>query len=85
MIRELESANMPVMNIAPTMSMFITAVQGLTRAGKQANEAADKLAAGEIDARHVVDLKLAETAHSANAAVIRTADRMSDRLLDILA
>lgn len=65
--------------------MFTTAAEGMNRAGAKAHQAATKLAAGEVEAKHVVDLKLAEHAHKANAAVFRTADRMTDRLLDILA
>ena len=73
------------MKIAPNTNMFVTAIQGMSKAETKANEAASKLASGEIDARDVVDLKLAETAHKANALVFRTADRMTDQLLDILA
>lgn len=73
------------MNIAPTTSMFVTAILGMSKAETKANEAASKLASGDIDARDIVELKLAETAHKANAAVFRTADKMTDQLLDILA
>jgi len=65
--------------------VFSTAVQGLRSAGSKAADAAGKLASGEVETRHVVDLKQAETAHKANGAVIRTADRMQQRLLDLLA
>lgn len=74
------------MNVTPTSSadLFRTSVQGLQRAEAQANKAAQKIAEGEIEAKHIVDLKTAEAAHKANAAVIRVADRMQDDLLDIL-
>jgi len=66
-------------------TIFSTAVQGMRKAEGKAADAAGRLASGEIEARHVVDLKQAETAHKANGAVVRTADRMHDRLLDLLA
>lgn len=68
-----------------TADVFRTAVQGLQKAEAQAGKAAQKLAEGELDAKHIVDLKIAEAAHKANAAVIRVAGRMQDDLLDILA
>ena len=75
------------MKVTPTSSadVFRTSLQGLQRAGEQADKAAQKLAGGEIEARHIVDLKTAEAAHKANAAALRVAGRMQDNLLDILA
>ncbi len=64
---------------------YATAVQGLQRANAQADKAANRIVSGEIEARPIVELKTAETAFKANAAVIRTLDELDDRLLDILA
>jgi hypothetical protein len=74
------------MNVSPTSSadLFRTGAQGLQRAEAQANKAAQKLADGELEAKHIIDLKTAEAAHKANAAVLGVADRMHDDLLDIL-
>jgi len=68
-----------------TASIFQTGVQGLQKAESQAADAARKIAEGEVEAEHIVNLITAEAAHKANAAVIRVADRMQDQLLDILA
>lgn len=70
---------------APGPGTLMTAVQGLKRASAQAGEAAGRIAGGEIEPRTVVAPKTAETAFKANAAVIRTADEMQHRLLDVLA
>ena len=64
---------------------YATAVNGLQRASSQAGKAAERIASGEIEPRPIVELKTAETAFKANAAVIRTLNDMDDRLLDILA
>ena len=74
------------MKVTPpsTADLFRTGVQGLKKAEAQAHDAAQKIAAGEVEAKHIVDLKTAEAAHKANAAVIRIADRMHEELLDIL-
>ncbi len=74
-----------IVNSPSTSGVFRTAQQGLQKAEAQAGKAAQKLAEGELEAKHVVDLKIAEAAHKANAAVIRVAQRMQDDLLDILA
>lgn len=61
------------------------ALGGLNRAVDQVDGAARRIAGGEVEAEPVIDLLTAETAFGANAAVVRTADQMQDRLLDILA
>jgi phosphoribosylformimino-5-aminoimidazole carboxamide ribonucleotide (ProFAR) isomerase len=75
------------MKVAPPniADLFRTGLHGLKKAETQANLSAQKIAAGEVEVKHIVDLKAAETAHKANAAVIRIADRMNGELLDILA
>ena len=64
---------------------YASAVQGLSRASATAGSAAARIASGEIEPRPIVELKTAEHAFKANAAVLRTLDEMNDRLLDILA
>ncbi|MCB9948987.1 MAG: flagellar hook protein FlgE [Rhodospirillaceae bacterium] len=66
-------------------SVFGHALTGMNRAFDQADGAARRIAGGNVEAEPVIDLLSAKTAVQANAAVVRTADRMQDRLLDILA
>jgi len=70
--------------IAPA-GVLQTALAGLNRATGKVNAAAANIAAGELDPKDVVDLKLGETAFKANAAVVRTAQDLDQHLLDILA
>jgi flagellar basal body rod protein FlgC len=69
---------------APDMQILATALDGMRTATGKAAAAGERIAAGEVEARHVVDLKQAETAHRANARVAQVAGRMQQRLLDIL-
>jgi hypothetical protein len=71
-------------SIAP-VGALPTALSGLNRATEKANAAAENIASGEVRAEDIVDLKIAETAFKANAAVVRTAAEMDKRLLDIFA
>jgi flagellar hook protein FlgE len=77
--------------------IFSTAVSGLNAAGTIVNKAAANIAraglddpgqqapAADIDlAGEVVHLRLGAILYSANAAVVRVADRMTGTLLDIL-
>jgi len=70
--------------IAPTGVLPI-ALAGLTRASDQADQAANRIASGEIDAKDLVELKLAEVAFKANAKVIGDTADTEQRVLDILA
>jgi hypothetical protein len=70
--------------IAP-VGVLPTALSGLNRATEKANTAAANIASGEVRAEDIVDLKIAETAFMANAAVVRTAADMDKRLFDIFA
>jgi flagellar basal body rod protein FlgC len=71
-------------SIAP-VGALPTALSGLNRATEKANAAAENIASGEVRAEDIVDLKIAETAFKANAAVVRTAAEMDKRLLDLFA
>jgi flagellar hook protein FlgE len=66
-------------------SPITTAVQGLKKADQQLNQAAQNIAGGSLDPQDVVSLSEASTGFKANSAVIRTADQMSQSLLDITA
>ncbi len=72
------------MNVTSS-SITHAALDGLSRAREQAASASRRIAEGPIEAKDVVDLKIAEHAFKANAAVLGVANRMQDRLLDILA
>jgi hypothetical protein len=65
------------------------AVQGLQKAAKMAEQAAEKTARmpqEDIDlAQEVVNLKLASVANAANADVIRTAREAEESLIDLYA
>ena len=65
------------------LSTAITGLQGaLARADKAAqNIVSPETSSGGSLPRDIVDLKIAETEFKANAAVIRTAEEMSDTLL----
>ena len=69
----------------PVDSVLGQAVLGLNRAFNQADDAARRISGGTVEAEPVLELRAAETAVKANAAVIRSADEMQQRLLDILA
>ncbi len=62
------------------------AVQGMNRAGQETARIAQSVAENGIDGldRNLVDLTLQKVAFKANVAVARTADEMSDALLDII-
>lgn len=66
-------------------SVVSHALQGLNRAFHQVDTAARRVADGEPQAADAVALMTAETGVKANAAVLRSADEMTDRLLDIIA
>jgi hypothetical protein len=70
--------------IAP-VGVLPTALNGLNRATEKANAAAANIASGRVEAEDIVDLKLATMAFKANAAVVRAADELDKRLLDIVA
>lgn len=68
------------------MNAIVTAQYGLFTAARSFDAAARHVAAGDSDlGAEVVGMAQAKTAYSANAAVIRTASKMQDSLLDILA
>ena len=69
----------------PVDSVLGQALVGLNRAFNQADAAARRISGGNVEAKPVLELQAAETAVKANAAVIRSADQMQQRLLDILA
>jgi len=70
--------------IAPA-SALSSALSGLNRATQKVNTAAENIAAGEVKAEDIVELKIGDASFKANAAVVRTAADMDKRLLDIFA
>ena len=69
----------------PVDSVLGQALLGLDRAFNQADDAARRISGGNVEAEPVIELLAAETAVKANAAVVRSADQMQERMLDILA
>jgi hypothetical protein len=76
---------MTSMTTVSPVGVLPTALAGLNRASAKAEQAADRIASGAIDAKDIVELKLAEVAFKANAKVIRSAAETERRLLDVLA
>jgi flagellar hook protein FlgE len=67
---------------------FNTAMTGMLNAQARLADTAQSIAregAGGNLAEQMVEIRKAETEHAANAAVVKTASEMTDRLLDILA
>jgi len=83
----VEAREMSISAVGPGGAMGL-AVEGYRNTQRRMNAAAEKIASGSVDAMDpepLVDLKLAEHLGQANVSVIRTADRMQESLLDILA
>lgn len=74
------------MNVTPASSsvnnLFTSAQEGMQRALKQANVAADHLADGDVDPQPIVDLDEASIMLKLNAVTLRTADEMLGTLLN---
>ena len=66
-------------------SVSAYAAAGLHWAGASMEKTAASIASGGLEVTDIVDLRTAEHAFSANAVVLRTADEMAGRLLDVLA
>ena len=62
-----------------------TAVNGLKKAQTAVDQAARNIAGGSTDPEDVVSLSQSAISFKANAAVLRTEDRMTQSLLDITA
>ncbi len=73
--------------ITPLPSPIVTALQRLEKASRDVAEVARDVAEGGVEnlAENMTELKLAETVFRANAAVVRVADEMEGKLLDITA
>ena len=73
--------------ITPLPSPIVTALQRLDKASRDVAEVARDVAEGGIEslADGATELKLAETVFRANAAVVRVADEMEGKLLNITA
>ena len=71
----------------PLPSPIVTALQEIQKAGRNLAEVAQDVAENGVEdlAENMTELKLAETVFRANAAVVRAADDMESRLLDITA
>ncbi len=71
----------------PLPSPIVTALQGMEKASRSVAEVARDVAENGVEnlAENMTELKLAETVFRANAAVVRAADDMESRLLDITA
>lgn len=65
-------------------SVGTSALSGLQKAGTRVAEGAEQLAAGNLDPAVVLDISTAQTGFAANVAVLKSADDMSRRLLDML-
>jgi len=73
------------MNVGAPSAMQ-TAVEGLKKSTEQVNKTAQNIvSSGEPSPQDFVDLKLGEISFKADAKVIKTADEMTKRLLDIFA
>jgi hypothetical protein len=75
----------PVSSSFVQLELFEAPKQGLQRAQAQANDAAQRISAGEVSPEAMVDLLEAETLAKANAATLRAADDMIGSLFDKLA
>ena len=62
-----------------------TAIEGLKKAQKTVDQAAQNIAGGSQDPEDIVALSQAATSFKANAAVIKTDNEISKTLLDIKA
>ncbi|MBC2607675.1 flagellar basal body rod C-terminal domain-containing protein [Pelagicoccus albus] len=62
---------------------FEKAKEGMDRGSRKLNNAAAKIASGDISPNNIVELACAETMYSANAKVIHTEDEMLGTLLDV--
>ena len=71
----------------PLPSPIVTALQGMEKASRNLAEVAQDVAENGVEnlAENMTELKLAKTVFRANAAVVRAADDMESRLLDITA
>ncbi|MCW2244601.1 flagellar hook protein FlgE [Azospirillum fermentarium] len=66
-------------------SVGSAAVSGLQRAEARVADGTEQLAAGNLDPAVILDISTAQTGFAANAAVLKSTDDMSKRLLDMLA
>jgi len=77
------------MNVTPPAgpsslnNVFASAQKGIQRAVKQADDAADQLASGDIDPEPVVNLDEAAVQVKLNAITMRTGDEMIGSLLNV--
>jgi len=71
----------------PLPSPIVTALEGTRKASRSAAEVAQDVAENGVEnlAENMTELKLAKTVFRANAAVVRAADDMERKLLDITA
>lgn len=73
------------MAIGSIGSAIATGLAGMQKGVERMNDAAQKIAEGNVDAEPVVETLIARTEVEANAKVVKTADEMGKSLLDILA
>jgi len=67
------------------LGMFGSSLDGMRRSQRNLEEAAHGIARGELSPERMVSLIEAEGSFKANAAVMRTADRMVGTILDTVA
>lgn len=67
------------------MNLYTAPLQGIQQGLNQADEAARKIAAGDVSPRNVVDQMQAGIAVKANVASMRTADEILGSMLDEMA
>ena len=73
------------MAIGSIGNAIATGLAGMQKGVERMNDAAQKIAEGNVDAEPVVETLIARTEVEANAKVVKTADEMGKSLLDILA
>jgi len=72
----------PTDSSAGSLNLFAAPLQGIQRGLAQADEAARKIAAGDVSPQNVVDQMEASILVKANVASMRTADEVLGALLD---
>ncbi len=73
-----------IQSVGPGNAMY-NAVQGMQKAMKQADTAAKAVARGEVEAKRMVELELAQQNVKMQTKNIQAAMEMGQQILDILA
>lgn len=73
------------MEIGGSGTVAASAVAGIRHASEQLQAAGQKVAEGDTNPATILSVSTAETQFAASAAVLKTANRMTSQLLDIVA